>query len=77
VEQTTVSNISLNGPGTETFVVMSATMPDTAKTATTEPGKGIPDRVIIQSLYNPNMEYPLLPVQGPKALFIVLAKPGA
>lgn len=57
----------------ETFAAMSATMLGAAETATTELGKGIPDRVIVES------EHGILIATGagPKALLVVLTEPDA
>lgn len=57
----------------ETFAAMSATMLGAAETATTELGKGIPDRVIVESEHGKL----IATGAGPKALLIVLTDPNA
>jgi len=52
---------------------MSATMLGAAETATTELGKGIPDRVIVES-DNGKL---IAMGAGPKALLVVLTEPNA
>ncbi len=55
----------------ETFVAMSATMIGAAETATTELGKGIPDRIIVESKNGRIIGTGA----GPKALLLVMTKP--
>ena len=57
----------------ETFAAMSATMLGAAETATTELGKGIPDRVIVESEHGKL----IATGAGPKALLVVLTEPNA
>ncbi|VVB55846.1 Roadblock/LC7 domain protein [uncultured archaeon] len=57
----------------ETFVAMSATMIGAAETATTELGKGIPERIIVES----NNGRIIGTGAGPKALLLVMTKPDA
>jgi len=57
----------------ETFVAMSATMIGAAETATTEIGKGIPERIIVESKTGKIIGTGA----GPKALFLVMTKPDA
>jgi len=57
----------------ETFVAMSATMIGAAETATTELGKGIPDRIIVESRTGRIIGTGA----GPKALLLVMTKPDA
>lgn len=57
----------------ETFVAMSATMIGAAETATTELGKGIPDRVIVESKTGRIIGTGA----GSKALLLVMTKPDA
>ncbi len=57
----------------ETFAAMSATMLGAAETASAELGKGIPDRVIIESKYGKI----IATGAGPKALLIVMTEPKA
>lgn len=57
----------------ETFAAMSATMLGAAETATTELGKGIPDRVIIESKHGRI----IATGAGSKALLIVMTQPSA
>ncbi|HUV83626.1 MAG TPA: roadblock/LC7 domain-containing protein [archaeon] len=52
----------------ETFAAMSATMLGAAETATNELGKGMPDRVIVESEHGKL----IATGAGPKALLIVL-----
>ncbi|MCL7411036.1 MAG: roadblock/LC7 domain-containing protein [Methanosarcinaceae archaeon] len=54
----------------ETFAAMSATMLGAAETATTELGKGTPDRVIVESEHGKL----IATGAGPKALLVVLTK---
>ena len=65
------SNISSSGARADTFAAMSATMLGAAETATTELGKGIPDRVIVES----ERGTLIATGAGPKALLVVLTKP--
>ena len=57
----------------ETFVAMSATMIGAAETATTELGKGIPDRIIVESKHGRILGTGA----GSKALLLVMTKPDA
>ncbi len=57
----------------ETFCAMSATMLGAAETATSELGKGIPDRLIVESKHGKI----IVTGAGPKALLIVMTKPDA
>ncbi|HJH28765.1 MAG TPA: hypothetical protein C5S51_03605 [Methanosarcinaceae archaeon] len=57
----------------ETFAAMSATMLGAAETATTELGKGLPDRLIVESEHGKI----IATGAGPKALLIVLTEPNA
>ncbi len=57
----------------ETFAAMSATMLGAAETATTELGKGIPERIIVESK-NGRV---IATGAGPKALLIVMTEPNA
>lgn len=57
----------------ETFVAMSATMIGAAETATTELGKGIPDRIIVESKNGKIIGTGA----GSKALLLVMAQPDA
>lgn len=57
----------------ETFVAMSATMIGAAETATTELGKGIPERIIVETKTGKIIGTGA----GPKALLIVMTKPDA
>jgi predicted regulator of Ras-like GTPase activity (Roadblock/LC7/MglB family) len=57
----------------ETFVAMSATMIGAAETATMELGKGIPDRIIVESKRGRIIGTGA----GPKALLLVMTKPDA
>ncbi len=61
------------GQHAETFAAMSATMLGAAETATTELGKGIPERVIVESEHGKL----IATGAGPKALLIVLTTPDA
>lgn len=63
--------IMQNGKFSESFAAMSATMLGAAETATTELGKGVPDRIIVES------EHARLIVAGAgqKGLVIVLVDP--
>jgi predicted regulator of Ras-like GTPase activity (Roadblock/LC7/MglB family) len=57
----------------ESFAAMSATMLGAAETASTELGKGVPNRVIVEST-----EGRLIAVgAGPKALLVVIVNSGA
>ncbi len=57
----------------ESFAAMSATMLGAAETASTELGKGIPNRVIVESTQGR-----LIAVgAGPKALLVVIVSPEA
>lgn len=67
------SDISSSSARAETFAAMSATMLGAAETATTELGKGIPDRVIVESEHGKL----IATGAGPKALLVVLTKPDA
>ncbi|VVB92439.1 Roadblock/LC7 domain protein [uncultured archaeon] len=58
---------------TETFCAMSATMLGAAETATSELGKGIPDRVIVESKHAKI----IATGAGPKAILIVMTRPDA
>ena len=55
----------------ETFVAMSATMMGAAETATTELGKGIPDRIIVESKNGRIIGTGA----GQKALLLVMTEP--
>ncbi len=55
----------------ETFAAMSATMLGAAETATSELGKGIPDRIIVES----KLGRIIAIESGPKALLLVMTKP--
>jgi uncharacterized protein len=57
----------------ETFVAMSATMIGAAETATTELGKGIPERIIVET----KMGRVIGTGAGGKALLLVMTKPEA
>lgn len=57
----------------ETFAAMSATMLGAAETATTELGKGIPERIIVESMNGKIVATGA----GPKALLIILTEPEA
>ncbi len=57
----------------ETFAAMSATMLGAAETATTELGKGVPDRIIVESEHGKL----IATGAGSKALFVVLTEPNA
>ena len=57
----------------ETFAAMSATMLGAAETATTELGKGLPDRIIVESEHG----RVIATGAGQKALLILLASPDA
>lgn len=57
----------------ETFVAMSATMIGAAETATTELGKGIPERIIVESKTGRIIGTGA----GPRALLLVMTKPDA
>lgn len=66
------STISKKQPA-ETFVAMSATMMGAAETATTELGKGIPERIIVESKAGRIIGTGA----GSKALLLVMTKPDA
>ncbi len=55
----------------ETFAAMSATMLGAAETVTTELGKGIPDRIIVESKYGKI----IATGAGSKALLVVMTEP--
>ncbi len=55
----------------ETFAAMSATMLGAAETATIELGKGIPDRIIVESKQGKI----IATGAGPKALLLVMVEP--
>jgi predicted regulator of Ras-like GTPase activity (Roadblock/LC7/MglB family) len=57
----------------ETFVAMSATMIGAAETATTELGKGIPERIIVETKSGKIIGTGA----GTKALLLVMTKPDA
>lgn len=57
----------------ETFVAMSATMIGAAETATTELGKGIPERIIVETKTGKIIGTGA----GTKALLLVMTKPDA
>jgi len=57
----------------ETFIAMSATMIGAAETATMELGKGIPDRIIVESKRGRIIGTGA----GPNALLLVMTKPDA
>jgi len=57
----------------ETFAAMSATMIGAAETATTELGKGIPERIIVETRHGKIIGTGA----GPKALLLVMTKPDA
>jgi hypothetical protein len=57
----------------ETFAAMSATMIGAAETATTELGKGIPDRIIVESKHGRIIGTGA----GSKALLLVMTRPDA
>ena len=67
-----VSNMK-NESHAETFAAMSATMLGAAESATIELGKGIPERVIVESDHGKLIAMGA----GPKALLVILAKPDA
>jgi predicted regulator of Ras-like GTPase activity (Roadblock/LC7/MglB family) len=67
------SNIQSFGTRAETFAAMSATMLGAAETATTELGKGVPDRVIVETEHGKL----IATGAGSKALLIVLTDPDA
>ncbi|MBN2488383.1 MAG: roadblock/LC7 domain-containing protein [Methanosarcinaceae archaeon] len=67
------SNIQSYGARAETFAAMSATMLGAAETATTELGKGVPDRVIVETEHGKL----IATGAGSKALLIVLTDPDA
>ncbi|MDP6627616.1 MAG: roadblock/LC7 domain-containing protein [Methanopyri archaeon] len=61
------------GINAETFAAMSATMLGAAETAASELGRGLPDRVIVES-----EETKLIAIgTGPKALLVVMTSPEA
>ncbi len=64
---------TLTKSNAETFAAMSATMIGAAETATTELGKGIPDRVIVESKNGKIIGTGA----GSKALLIVMTEPNA
>ncbi|HEY9206842.1 MAG TPA: roadblock/LC7 domain-containing protein [Candidatus Methanoperedens sp.] len=57
----------------ETFCAMSATMVGAAETAATELGKGIPDRILVESKHGKIVATGA----GSKALLIAMTKPDA
>lgn len=57
----------------ETFAAMAATMLGAAETATTELGRGIPERVIVESKHGRI----IVTGAGPKALLLVTTEPNA
>jgi predicted regulator of Ras-like GTPase activity (Roadblock/LC7/MglB family) len=57
----------------DTFVAMAATMLGAAETATAVLGKGIPDRIIVESKHGKIIATGV----GPKALLLVTTKPNA
>ena len=57
----------------DTFAAMAATMLGAAETATTELGKGIPERVIVESKHGKI----IATGAGPKALLLVTTEPNA
>ncbi len=57
----------------DTFVAMAATMLGAAETATTELGKGIPERIIVESKHGKI----IVTGAGPKALLLVMTEPNA
>jgi uncharacterized protein len=57
----------------DTFAAMAATMLGAAETATTELGKGIPERIIVESKYGKI----IATGAGPKALLLVTTEPNA
>lgn len=65
--------ISTNINKPETFAAMSATMLGAAETATAELGKGLPNRVIVES----SKSRIIVTGAGPKAILVVLTKPSA
>ncbi len=67
------SNFLSSSARAETFAAMSATMLGAAETATTELGKGVPDRVIVESEHGKL----IATGAGPKALLVVLTNPDA
>ena len=68
-----IKAIMPSGQHAETFAAMSATMLGAAETATTELGKGIPERVIVESDHGKL----IATGAGPKALLVVLTTPEA
>ncbi len=61
------------GINAETFAAMSATMLGAAETAAAELGRGLPDRIIVES-----EETKLIAIgTGPKALLVVMTSPEA
>lgn len=62
-----------SGINAETFAAMTATMLGAAETAATELGRGLPDRIIVES-----EETKLIAIgTGPKALLVVMTSPEA
>lgn len=57
----------------DTFVAMSATMLGAAETATAELGKGVPNRIIIESKHGKV----IVMGAGPKGLLIIITAPDA
>lgn len=57
----------------ETFAAMAATMLGAAETATTELGKGIPERVIVESKHGKI----IATGAGSKALLLIMTEPNA
>ncbi|MDF1533312.1 MAG: roadblock/LC7 domain-containing protein [Methanosarcinaceae archaeon] len=57
----------------ETFAAMSATMLGAAENSTAELGKGIPDRIIVESDHGKLVAMGA----GPKALIVILTEPDA
>ncbi len=57
----------------DTFAAMAATMLGAAETATTELGKGIPERIIVESKHGKI----IATGAGPKALLLVTTEPNA
>lgn len=67
-----VSDIKIESHA-KTFAAMSATMLAAAETATIELGKGIPDRVIVESKHGKLVAMGA----GPDALLVILTEPDA